>query len=163
MYRSGMIKYIKPKTFTLERLSFEMDVFSGPYEVYKNKKNGNLVPIAGNAQRYLKNGKPAPKDAAEFFETTLYDKDITEGYTFNDDGTLNFNIVRLDKTEYEKVIAKGDNVISVHIPEMGRMTPESVQKSFEKAKNFSGNITAKSILKHLYAALGCLIQDLKAF
>ena len=163
MYRSGMIKYIKPKTFTLERLSFEMDVFSGPYEVYRSRESGKLVPIADNAQRYLKDGRPAPKDAAEFFETTFSDKEIIEGYTFNDDGTLNFNAVKLDKTEYEKVIAKGDNVISVHIPEMGRLTPESVRKSFEQAKQFFGKYYSEKHFKAFICSSWLLDTNLKNF
>ena len=163
MYRSGMINYIKPKTFTLERLSFEMNVFSGPYEVYRSRESGKLVPIADNAQRYLKDGRPAPKDAAEFFETTFSDKEIIEGYTFNDDGTLNFNAVKLDKTEYEKVIAKGDNVISVHIPEMGRLTPESVRKSFEQAKQFFGKYYSEKHFKAFICSSWLLDTNLKNF
>lgn len=136
MYRNGMVNYIKPQTFTLERLSFEMNVFSGPYEVYQNKGSGRTVPLARASQRYLENGKPAPDTVTPFFETTLSEGEMIKGYTFHEDGTLDFNQICLDGDKFEKVLKRGDEVISVHIPEKGKLTPESVRESFGKARQF---------------------------
>lgn len=68
MYRSGMIKYIKPKTFTLERLSFEMDVFSGPYEVYKNKKTEILCRLPVTRSDILKTESQLLKTQPNFLK-----------------------------------------------------------------------------------------------
>ncbi len=163
MYRNGMVNYVKPKTFTLGRLSFEMNVFSGPYEVYQNKKSGALIPIAVASLRYLANGKPAPQGASDFFETTLSVGETIEGYTFYEDGTLNFERIILHKDEYVKVLKQGDPVLSVHIPEMGKMTPESVQESFEQAREFFGKYYSHKNFKAFVCSSWLLDTGLKNF
>lgn len=164
MYRNGMIQYVKPKTFTLGRLSFEMNVFHGPYEVYKHKESGKLIPVAAASLHYLENGKQAPKDETEYFETELFDEgDTIEGYTFNKDGTLNFNRIILNKNEYENVLKNGDNVISVHIPGNDKMTPESVDESFNRAKEFFGKYYADKNFKAFVCSSWLLDTGLKEF
>ncbi len=137
MYREGMVKYVKPKTFTIGRLSFEMNVFHGPYVVYKSRKNGRLVPLAVSGLNYLKNGKQAPKNDKEiYFTTELVEGDAIKGNTFHTDGSLNFETVTLDGSEYEKILADGDPVLSVHIPGHDKMTPELVADAFTRARDF---------------------------
>lgn len=139
IYREGMVKYVKPKTFTIGRLSFEMNVFRGPYVVYKSRKNGRLVPMAVSELNYLANGKQAPKNSKEiYFTTVLVEGDTIKGNTFHADGSLDFNAVELDGTEYEKVLADGDPVLSVHIPGNDKMTPELVTDAFRRARDFFG-------------------------
>jgi len=137
MYREGMVKYVKPKTFTIGRLSFEMNVFHGPYVVYKNRYNGRLVHLAIAGLNYLENGKQAPKnDKEKYFTTELVEGMTIKGNTFHADGTLNFETVSLDGKEYEKVLGDGDPVLSVHIPGNDKMTPELVADAFKRARDF---------------------------
>lgn len=137
MYRAGMIQYIKPMTFRLGRLCFEMTSFSGPYTVYRNKKTGEEVPILNEGLRYLNDGKQAPKKyEGDCFVTTFSEEVEIKGYTVDAEGKLNFTPVSLSLEDYEKVLEKNDSVISVHIPGNEKMTPESVMESFKKAKEF---------------------------
>jgi hypothetical protein len=138
MYRDGMVQYIKPKTFRLGRLCFEMNRFNGPYEVYKNRLNGSYLPISLEGISYLPCGKQPPKNyvGEVFMPTIIKDKNILKGYSFHSDGTLDFNEIEINLNEYKKVLSIGDNVLSVHIPGEGKLTPESVEESFLMAREF---------------------------
>lgn len=163
MYRNGMVNYVKPKTFTLGRLSFEMNGFSGPYDVYRNKKSGELIPIAAASLRYLANGKPAPQSASDVFKTTFSEDKEIQGYTFHEDGTLDFGRVILKTDEYEKVLKQGDPVLSVHIPEKGKMTPESVRESFAEARRFFAKYYGQKHFKAFVCSSWLLDTGLKDF
>lgn len=141
MYRKGMIQYIKPRTFRIGRLSFEMNTFSGPYTVYQNKSTGKSLPLVNADLRYLPDGKQAPKDyEGECFITHITETaDTISGYTVCDDGRLNFEKLTICKADYDVVLEKGDSAISVHIPGNEKMTPESVEESFKEAKEFFDN------------------------
>ena len=137
MYRSGMIRYTYPRSYTLGRLSFEMTTFFGPYEVYRNKKDSTLIPMALPDIRYLPDGRQAPRDyTGEYYCTKLSADSRITGNTFHEDGTLDFTTVSLDENEYEKVLGKGVPVISVHVPGNEKLTAESVDESFAVAGKF---------------------------
>ena len=138
MYRKGMIQYIKPTTFRIGRLSFEMQTFSGPYTVYQNKKTKKTIPLVDAGYGYLPNGKQKPQDYAdETFVTEVYeDAETIKGYSVCDDGTLNFEQITLEKNDYDVALQKGDAVLSVHIPGNEKLTEEWVAQSFEEAKCF---------------------------
>lgn len=164
MYREGMIKYVKPKTFTIGRLSFEMNTFYGPYEVYKSRQDGHLVPLAIGGLHYLANGKQAPKNEKEiYFTTELMEEGAIKGYTFHSDGSLDFKPILLDGKEYEKVLAIGDPVLSVHIPGNDKMTPELVEDAFQRAKEFFATYYAEKGFKAFVCSSWLLDTGLARF
>ena len=57
-------------------------------------------------------------------------------YTFDTAGCLWPNPITLSLTDYEKVLKTGDDVLSVHIPKDGRMTPALVDEAFCLAEDF---------------------------
>lgn len=164
MYRSGMIQYIKPRTFRIGRLCFEMNSFSGPYTVYQNKKTGEEIPILNEGLYYLPDGKQAPKDYnGECFITTFSDEGDIKGYSVDEEGKLNFTPQSLKKEEYKKVLAKNDAVISVHIPGNEKMTPESVEESFKEAKKFFETYYKEKDFKAFVCSSWLLDTGLKRF
>ncbi len=164
MYRNGMVQYIKPRTFRLGRLCFEMNSFSGPYDVYKNKNTGELIPILNAGICYLTDGKQAPKDYdGECFVTTFSDEDDIKGYTVDEEGKLKFTPLSLKKEDYEKVLSKNDAVISVHIPGNEKMSPESVSNSFKEAKAFFETYYKEKNFKAFVCSSWLLDTGLKRF
>lgn len=138
MYRKGMIQYIKPSTFRIGRLCYEMSTFSGPYTVYQNKETGATIPLVNAGRRYLLDGKPTPENYdGECFITKINENEKTlTGYTVFDDGHLDFNPITLQKNDHIPVLKKGDAILSVHIPGNEKMTPDIIEESFKASKTF---------------------------
>ncbi len=139
MYRSGIVPYMTPWKYILGRLCFEVAKFTGPYEVYSSKKSGKNVLLALPGFLYMENGKRAAKSyEGKTFEPYLQEENgQIRGFAFGDvDGRLQHTEVTLDTAEYEKVLGTGDDVISVHIPKSGKMSPELVDDAFARADKF---------------------------
>ena len=115
MYRSSATHYMTPDKFILGRLCFEVTKFSSSYEVYRNTKTGETLPIAQPGFQYMEDGKC---------------------FTFLESGRLQMEPIQLHLPDYEKALKTGDSIISVHIPAEGRMTPELVDEAFKLAEDF---------------------------
>lgn len=139
MYRDGMWGYLRPTRFTLGRLNFEPGGFHAPYRVYRNIRDGRLLPLANGGIGYLADGRPHPKgsEAAVFFETACTEHDgVIDGYTFDGAGRLLFEGIRLDSSVWRPVLSEGDDVLWVHIPSNGPLLPDAVEESLRLAKEF---------------------------
>ncbi len=137
-YRMATVNMLKPNRYTLGRLVFETATFDYPFEIYRNKKDGTNLPIALPGFRYMQDGRQAAREyAGECFEPTLKinGRQVT-GYTFDANGHLLFEPVTLDLDTYEKAVSCGHDVISIHIPKGGRMTPEAVEDAIARAREF---------------------------
>jgi len=137
-YRMATVNMLKPNRYTLGRLVFETATFDYPFEIYRSKEDGADLPMALPGFRYMPDGRQAARDyAGECFEPTLEvtDRQVT-GYTFDQNGHLIFEPVKLCLDTYEKAVSKGDDVISIHIPKGGRMTPEAVEDAIARAREF---------------------------
>lgn len=165
MYRKGMIQYIKPKTFRIGRLCYEMSTFSGPYTVYQKKDTLETVPLLKEGLRYLPEGKQAPKDyEGECFTTGISESEENiKGYTVLDDGKLNFKEISLCKEEYEAVLKAGDPILAVHIPGNEKMTPESIADSFQEARAFFEHYYKEAGFKAFVCSSWLLDTGLKRF
>lgn len=137
-YRLATVNMFKPNRYTLGRLVFETATFDYPFEIYRNKETGADLPLALPGFRYREDGRQAARDyAGECFEPTLeMSGEQVTGYTFDENGHLLFAPVTLALDTYEKAVASGDDVISIHIPKGGRMTPEAVEDAIAQAREF---------------------------
>lgn len=140
MYRSECSRFLGVDKYVLGRLTFEMTQFRPPYyEVYRNRETGETLPVALPGFFYMPNGRQKT-DAYEgdLFEPYLKQTgELLECFTFDEKlGHLQMEAITLDLTQFEKVLQAGDDVLSVHIPENGPMTPELVDEAFAIAEEF---------------------------
>ena len=165
MYRSGMTHYLVPDKIILGRLCFEMTHFDGSYEVYRNKKTGETLPVALPGFRYMENGKRPPKN----YEGTLLEPwlkqegDTLECFTFLENGRLQMKPIKLHLPDYEKALKSGDGIISVHIPAEGRMTPELVDEAFAMAEAFFPQYYPELDIKAYMCGSWLLNTDMQEF
>lgn len=138
MYRSRLVAWLEPSQYIIGRLTFQVSAFSGPYVVYRSRKDGTSVPLALPEFAYLPDGKRAPaKYAGETFQPQLREEeDSVYGCTFDENGLLIREPVRLKLEEYEKVLAAGDDVLNVHIPAIGKLEMAAVEDAFAQAEMF---------------------------
>lgn len=124
--------YLRPTSFELGRLAFEIMDYNYGYEVWLDPKTGKSYPVALQGERFDENGLP---DSEGSFCTTLsYDGETLTGYTYKNDGTLDFEIKTFKG--YKCVLKGGDKVVAVHMPGNARLSEEAVSASLIGAKEF---------------------------
>jgi len=124
--------YLKPISFELGRLAFEILDYNYGYEVWLDKKTGASYPVALSGQRFDEEGLP---DSEGAFETTYeYDGETLTGYTYTGEGHLDF-----EKKTFKGlscVLSHGDKAIAVHMPGNAKLDADAVTASLEGAKEF---------------------------
>ena len=113
--------YAKPFILRIGRLAYQLMQYDG--SLLCPFSNGGRVKFALNPTVKLTDyGYPlASGDAADF----------SEGLLFGEDGSALDEMIRID--EKNKLLKKGDFYITVHIPADGKLLPELVKESFERA------------------------------
>ena len=124
----------------LGRLELEMNYpFTGTVKVFRNK-SGETIGLAHDLPVH----RTGMALGARLFEDEegSWQADVTEtdtyweGYPFGDDALVKKELVRLDKSEWELVLQKGDTVVQLHIPASGKLTMDSVQDSLQQMRDF---------------------------
>lgn len=165
MYRSSTTRYLMPVEFRLGRLLFELVKFSSAFEVYRNQETGETVPVALPGFQYMPSGERPPKT----YEGELIEPYIKENgdemvcFVFDDNGNLRTTPVTLKLSAYDKVLKSGDDVLSVHIPGEGRMTPELVDEAFQIADAFFAKHYGDVDFKAYVCSSWLLNTDIKEF
>ena len=165
MYRSGIVPYLLPYKFILGRLCFEVATFNSAYEVYRNKKDGTTLPVALPGVSYMPDGKRPPRSyEGELIEPSVkQDGETVTCYTFDTAGCLCPNPITLSLTDYEKVLKTGDDVLSVHIPKDGKMTPALVDEAFCLAEDFFARYYPEKKFVAYVCSSWLLNTDMQAF
>lgn len=165
MYRSGIVHYLIPVEFRIGRLLFEITKFDSAFEVYRNKQTGEMLSVAKPGFRYMPTGKRPPASyTGEVFEPYIRQNgDTMEGFTFDEKGNFVANPITLHLPAWEKVLKTGDDVLSVHIPTDGRMTPELVDEAFVLADKFFAEHYADVDFKAYVCSSWLLNTDIKEF
>ena len=127
--------YTKPFFFRLGRLAFEVTKLEKQVECYLNE-NGSRVYVASADGRFNSDGELDWKEG----KPAVYEKNgnVLKVQKFNDIGRLESKITELDLTKHTLFLSKEDYVVSVHIPEGGRLDEKSVADSFDYAKKIIG-------------------------
>lgn len=133
--------YINGELLTIERLEIEfLSKFSGRAIVFKNK-DGEIVALAENFE-LNRDGfalGSAHFEGEEGSWTAIVEEteNAWVGYPFKENGYVSNEKIELPKNEWEKVLEKGDPVIRLHIPPIGKMTPELIDLTLEETKKFA--------------------------
>ncbi|MBR6604027.1 MAG: hypothetical protein IKK94_08440 [Clostridia bacterium] len=124
--------YAKPFILRVGRLNFQLAEFRDYGELYEDK-NGNRIFAALPNYTYDNNGLNA-KDG--FVPSYSADGNYVTAHVFDfeNKGKLNLEPRRIDLSVYEKKLVPGDRVITIHIPEGGKLTSDIVIKSIKDAQ-----------------------------
>ena len=165
MYRSGMVKHLIPVIFRIGRLLFEITKFSSAFELYRNKNTGETIPVALPGFQYMPTGKRPPSSyTGELFEPYIrQDGDAMECFTFDAEGNFSATPLTLKLSDWEKALELGDDVLSVHIPADGKMTPELIDEAFALADKFFADYYADVDFKAYVCSSWLLNTDIKEF
>jgi len=163
--RYSMVNHLLPKEFRIGRLLFELTKFNSAFEVYRNRHTGEMFRMAQPGFQYMPTGKRPPASyTGELFEPYIrQDGDAVECFTFDGDGNFSAEPVTLNLPDWEKVLKLGDDVLSVHIPADGKMTPELVDEAFALADKFFADHYGDVDFKAYVCSSWLLNTDIKEF
>ncbi len=125
--------YAYPTICRVGRFNFQIIPFKDYFDVYENKYGKRFLAARGN-YTYNEAGLQ-DKNAAFRPEINIEDK-ILSAHTFDSMGRLTKEVFKIDLREYKKILTEGDTVITVHIPEGGKMYPEIAKQSLRDARVF---------------------------
>ena len=128
---------IDGKLFELGRLQYEISCgFEGNACVFRNKQGEEIAfaeDIALHKSGIALGSKYFEDEDGSWFAKVKETEDSWEGYPLDERGMARNEIVSLPKSEWEKVLAPNDPVISLHIPATGRLNDDEIEESLQKA------------------------------
>ena len=119
--------FIQGKIFRLGRLQYMPQKCHYDTLIYKNKNTEKLLLLS--EPNIKVDGKGYKVNENESFITGEYNK-------INCNGRISPACERLDLKQYQLVFKNGDDVLDMHIPANGHMTPDMVKESMEMALEF---------------------------
>jgi len=135
------VRYFGGTLFYLGRLQYEMINFRNNILVFRNRKTNEVICLAEDGQGFRSDGqyngtngiiddKNAWVSELKEINGIIYGNPISpESYAIQKE-------VLLNKEEWELKLAKGDPVLSIHIPAVGRLDYDKVKESFLKTLPF---------------------------
>lgn len=147
--------YINGKLLTIERLEIEfLSKFLGRAIVFRNK-DGKIIALANDLALHRDGfalGSAHYEDEEGSWTADVEEtEDSWYGFPFQENGYVSNEKIKLSKNEWVKVLEKGDPVIRLHIPPLGKMTSEMIDKTLEATKQFA----AKHYPDFEYKAFAC--------
>lgn len=106
--------------------------------VFQHRKNGAYQVLLNGKYEVNKEGKIAVEGEETNFVTCI-PAGIFGAYTafpVSENGRIEKEKISVDLQEYELILRPGDEVLYMHIPELGPLTPEEVEESFIKVREF---------------------------
>lgn len=147
-YNDGAVG-VEPRLFNWHRLVSSGDLFRiGRFEyivrpfrnglrAYRNRDSGVVLALSENDLAYNAEGQLARSDETPAWSTPLLETDTElRGHPISPRGFALPEPVDLKRAEWECILAPGDMVLEIHIPEGEPLTPESCRDSFERARAF---------------------------
>ena len=147
---------IDGKLFMMGRLQIHLfETFGGYVSVFRNE-NGETVPLADGIRLHKSGmalGALYCEDEDGAFEGAVTETDsFYIGYPYLPSGKVSPKSVKLKKSEWERVLCYNDYVIKLHIPSGAGLTPESVDDSLNRAREF----VKKYYPEYDYKGFSCL-------
>ncbi len=106
--------------------------------VFQHRKNGAYQVLLNGKYEVNKEGKIAAEGEETNFVTCI-PAGIFGAYTafpVSENGRIEKEKISVDLQEYELILRPGDEVLYMHIPELGSLSLEEVENSFRKAEEF---------------------------
>ena len=133
--------YINARLLIIERLEIEfLSKFSAKAIVFQNK-DGAIVSLANDLELhrdgFALGSLHYEEEEGSWIATVEETEDAWVGYPFAENGYVSGEKIELSKEEWDKVLETGDPVIRLHIPPVGKMTPEMIDKTLVEAKKFA--------------------------
>ena len=151
---SWLRNYLHHLYFRIGRLEYWAQSYCGGAIAYRHRQTGQVVALAEEGARFNGDGfvdRDGQESVNGWTATLSADDECLTGFPISPLGYAVHRPVRLPLDRWQKVLAKGDPVLSMHIPAGGQMTPEACADSMRRAAEFF----PRHFPQHLPAAFVC--------
>jgi hypothetical protein len=132
-----LCKHWQARILQLGRLQFVLDTFGLPLRAFRNRRSRALIVFPESGQLFDSTGGaygPCCGNEAGSWISSLDNGDgFVVGHPISGDGKTQRQPIRLDLSEWELELKKGDNILGVSIPVGGPLTHEACGESFRRA------------------------------
>lgn len=124
--------------YRLGRLQFMVKPFGLNYRIYRHRKAGCAVALAGDSIHFDANGFICVPDANTSHWTSTFNSfgGWIEGFPILPEGHAEQRMIRLAESDWECRVEKNSPVLEMHIPAGGGMTLIACQESMRQALTF---------------------------
>ncbi len=134
VYVTWMLMFINGSILRIGRFNFELQK-AGDFAVFRS---GNSVCVMPDGCRFHRSGRVlgsigCEEEEGAFSAVLSETDDYYEGYPV-EKGLCVDRPIRLSKKEWQKLMGKGDSIVSVHIPSGGPLNYENNSADFERAE-----------------------------
>ena len=126
--------YSKPFMLRLGRLAFQLIKFKDYCELYEDAQ-GNRLFVALPNYRYDAQGLQAGDGWLPAYEKT---GDVLAAHVFDSRGNLEPKPQKIDQLCWKRVLSPADDVVTIHIPEGGKLELQAVKESIALARDVFG-------------------------
>ena len=127
-YVRWMMKFVNCEILRVGRFNLEMCKYGNKFDYFECA--GELKALATGVSVHrsgrILGSADSEDEEGSFFAELIETEDYYEGYP-SLGGTVGAEPIRLDKSQWKRVLTEGDKIVSVHIPTGGPLTPEVVE------------------------------------
>ena len=144
--------YRDAQLFRLGRMEYKAEKFGPHGIVLRQQHTGQTVMLAADGNRYDGRGLALAADAPADGWKAICRETPTEftGHPIRPDGRAEALPVSLTRTDWEVVLRPGDDIIDMHIPPGGGMTPDVCGDSMRQAAEFFPALLPARHFKAIY-------------
>ena len=124
------------RLFRLGRMEYMIRGFRGSLVGYRHRSSGLVVALAEDGTRFTSEGQLAWEPEGGWAATLTQSPDSVTGYAISPEGMAERRKLRLQLSEWERVLGPGDPCLDMHIPHGGAMGPEACADSMRRAAVF---------------------------
>ncbi len=133
-------KYIEGKLFPINRLEIELfAAFDAKAIVFQNAA-GDIISLAHDLVLHRSGralGAVHFKDEEGAWTASVKEtENAWVGYPFLANSLVSKDEVKLLKSDWKLMLQHGDSVVHIHIPPIGKMTPELIDETLDETKSF---------------------------
>jgi len=143
------------KLFKLGRLEYEIDQMDGNIKVFRNKNTKKVVALSNQGINFRSDGQVNGTNgifdkSGSWVSELIIKDDRVIGNPVHPLGYAINKKVELELSEWELVLEKGDPVLDIHIPSEGKLLPQLVSDSFDRAVLFFRTYFSNVKIKAFY-------------
>lgn len=157
---------LEGKLFRLGRLEFELNQFKGDIKVYRNINSNKVIALSEAGIEFRSDGQVNGTNGI-YDENGKWVSELNERndiITGNPIHPLSYTLnkkVQLPTKDWQLVLEKGDPILGIHIPAIGKLTPELTAESFSMAIDFYNRYFPDKSFKALHCGTWFLDAQFK--
>ena len=133
-------EYVRANVFRLGRLTFKSGKMGQPFRAFRHRQTGEVRVLCEGAGRYrqdgLSDGTNDVFDPNPWTPVLEISENAITGHRTSGEASVLLDQITMPTTEWEQVMAQGDEAVEVHVAGGSRLLPEECADAYRQALEF---------------------------